>query len=70
MTFGIPVCEMLDSIEPSELTYWRVYHQQTMFGPMAGWWRWSHDTAMQVNSGRGKAEKKLQLRDLLPEVYR
>jgi hypothetical protein len=47
-----------------------VYHQQVMIGPSREWYQWSHTTAMQANANRSKTDKKVQVRDLLPEIYR
>jgi hypothetical protein len=60
----------LDTIDQEELRYWQVYHQQVMVGPMREWYHWAHGTAMEANAGRSKTDKKVRLRDLMPEIYR
>jgi hypothetical protein len=41
-----------------------------MIGPMREWYHWAHHAAMQANSGRSKTDKKVKVRDLMPEIYR
>ena len=70
LAFGRPVGELLDTIDDEELRYWQVYHQQVMVGPMRDWYHWAHKTTMAANAGRSKTDKKVRLRDLMPEIYR
>jgi hypothetical protein len=70
LTFGRPMSELLDTVDPTELQYWREYHRMVGFGPFMSWFHFAATSATEYNSKRKKTDKALQARDFLPEAYR
>jgi hypothetical protein len=70
LAFGRPMSELIDTVDATELAYWREYHRMVGFGPFMDWWHFAHNASIAINSKRAKGDKAVSIRELLPEVYR